>query len=853
MKVDEIKKIHGYQSMASREASIDLWHEHYENHGRWPWNDGLATRDNEYLPAPSECPPVPLMLAELQRLEEADRKLASIEKEFERLPRWVKHRYSDGLADAAAVSRVQANNYLLKEIDKGLLPRIRLVNDQYLIEGSTTTARMFRGYIRRLPHYRRDEIKKLAFRIAAHFDGAFSRLYEHLSAVDNAFVSMTVNTCYQYLGRLTRSLRIDAPFWPLFESGELSADDAAAGIARMIDTKWWNKKLSRLAEVWREHLAIAAGLVHKHASPYASKFAIGEWQEQKRRNREYLKAHELVDEEGNTTSLEAMQLASNANPAIRRCELMVRIRGFENLADHMGCAGEFYTLTAPSKYHCTLHSGHKNRKWSGVKPSATQKYLCKVWSRIRAKLKRDGLDVFGFRVAEPHHDSTPHWHLLLFMRPEHVEKVREIFLRYALAEDGHEPGAEASRFKYEPIDKSKGGATGYIAKYISKNIDGYALDGEVDDDTGQPLREMARNVSAWAAKWRIRQFQQIGGAPVQPYRELRRLRENEAHDEIRRGFYQYLQQHSGLNIHADNLIPYLAGLGLWLGKRIYKTLTHDYLSHVRAEGEATAFSCVLSAADASDWMGYTQSQGGAYVKRDELIVRLSYEVKEQASQYGDDVQRINGVYCPLSGRESFVCTRDKQWTIVRKSKDESRDEVALNRPLSDSVAARSTVNNCTLYTKEPEKPAVFCPDDRKENRRFIRQLIAENEERESRRRRQRMSQKDERIFSAQDGELIKKMQDSGKLIGADIPDYMAQSMLDGSKIVIGEHRYYSSRGELVRERYNSRQRAVGLLRHIRDKYGAKTDDVLFDPVGEYSKMLKHADPIAWKTMFEPKD
>ena len=72
-----------------------------------------------------------------------------------------------------------------------------------------------------------------------------------------------------------------------------------------------------------------------------------EWREQKRRTREFLKGMELEDEEGNRISLIEKYDGSVANPAIRRCELMTRIRGFENICTEMGFVGEFYTLTAP--------------------------------------------------------------------------------------------------------------------------------------------------------------------------------------------------------------------------------------------------------------------------------------------------------------------------------------------------------------------------------------------------------------------------------------------------------------------------------------------------------------------------
>lgn len=67
------------------------------------------------------------------------------------------------------------------------------------------------------------------------------------------------------------------------------------------------------------------------------------------------------------------------------------------------------------------------------------------------------------------------------------------------------------------------GAVGYIAKYIAKNIDGYALDGDVDFETGKPLTEMAA-VTTWASTWRNPQFQFYKLPSKGVYRECRRLR-----------------------------------------------------------------------------------------------------------------------------------------------------------------------------------------------------------------------------------------------------------------------------------------------------------------------------------------
>ncbi|MGK7473620.1 replication endonuclease, partial [Salmonella enterica] len=58
-------------------------------------------------------------------------------------------------------------------------------------------------------------------------------------------------------------------------------------------------------------------------------------------------------------------------------------------------------------------------------------------------------------------------------------------------------------------------------------------------------------------------------------------------------------------------------------------------------------------------------QGGAFVMRKDLTVRLAYEVTEQGNEYAEDVQRVQGVYSPHIP-DSEVCTRLVKWQKVAK-------------------------------------------------------------------------------------------------------------------------------------------------------------------------------------------
>ncbi len=294
-------------------------------------------------------------------------------------------------------------------------------------------------------------------------------------------------------------------------------------IARMQCDKWWRRQLRKVHARKMEATAIELGFVHKKISPYVSRETLKRRRQQLARFRSLLEVLQATNELGESFTLQELVDSTTSNPTLRRYELMTRIAGLEQLAEQQGHTGLFLTLTCPSRFHARFAaSGALNPKYDGSTPLDAQRYLNQVWARTRAAFDRQSMKPYGVRVVEAHHDGTPHWHLLLFIPKYQAKELISIFRGYALAENGNEPGAKERRFKVVPIDKSKGTAAGYIAKYISKNLDAHGVDADL---YGFEAKDSAERVNAWATTWGIRQFQQFGGAPVSIWRELRRIRE----------------------------------------------------------------------------------------------------------------------------------------------------------------------------------------------------------------------------------------------------------------------------------------------------------------------------------------
>ncbi|MFC4932961.1 replication endonuclease [Massilia sp. GCM10023247] len=442
-------------------------------------------------------------------------------------------------------------------------------------------------------------------------------------------------------------------------------------ITRALDKAWWRR---HLRTEWRrrfEHTSIQLGLTHQSAGdPYVCRETAFMQAAQNAANLELLKNRTATNEHGQEFTVAELAEKGMANKTLRRGELMTRIRGFEEVAEARRDVGMFWTITCPSEFHSV---GGTNENYNGATPRDAQAYLVHTWALMRSALARQGLKMYGFRIAEPHTDGCPHWHMLLFVAPteqpanwhpplatpfiqrtseEAATRIKRVITLYARYYNPHEKGAAKNRVKLVRIEAGKGTAAGYIAKYVAKNIDGTGVgdhksfeDGRTyvvtTDEFGNETITPSQRVTYWSQVWGIRQFQQIGGAPVGVWRELRRVKAEAI-------------QNAPAAVKAA------------------------HLACQKIESEDPAI------AKQADFGAYMLAQGGPTVGRRAAIKIAAREVtiKGRYATYTDD--KPVGVYAVAFPNEVYEGVHYR-WTI--ESKD-SASGVAFDSP-------RTGVNNCT--------------------------------------------------------------------------------------------------------------------------------------------------------------
>lgn len=480
-----------------------------------------------------------------------------------------------------------------------------------------------------LPEMNQEQVKCLSTLVAAHMSMCLDAASGDLFVSDNVKPE-EIRKAWEKVA--AEAMRLDV-IPPAFEQlrrkkrrrKPVPYELIPPSLARMLCADWWYRKLWQMRCEWREEQLRAVCLVNKKASPYVSYEAVLHKREQRRKSLEFFRSHELVNEDGDTLDMEDVVNASNSNPAHRRNEMMACVKGLELIAEMRGDCAVFYTITCPSRFHATLNNGRPNPKWTNATVRQSSDYLVDTFAAFRKAMHKAGLRWYGVRVAEPHHDGTVHWHLLCFMRKKDRRSITALLRKFAIREDREELGTNTGpRFKSELINPKKGSPTSYIAKYISKNIDGRGLAGEISKETGKSLRDNAENVNAWASLHRVQQFRFFGIPGRQAYRELRLL----------------ASQNNRMGGDKKPGAPVL---------------------------ENASLDAVLAAADVGCFATYIMKQGGVLVPRKHHLIRTAYERNEEPSAYGDHGIRIYGIWSPLI--EGKICTHAVKWKMVRKAVD----------------------------------------------------------------------------------------------------------------------------------------------------------------------------------------
>ncbi|MDR5801896.1 replication endonuclease [Caballeronia sp. LZ001] len=482
-------------------------------------------------------------------------------------------------------------------------------------------------------------------------------------------------------------------------------------ILRMTCAKWWRKVIRVMHRKFFEAAAMQLGFINAKMGSYVSDESLKRRVQQHKRTQRMLERIVATNEEGACLSLADLRARSVSNPAIKRGELMTRINGCEAIARELGHIGLFLTVTCPSRMHkftkgkrsvrskgrWYVKNVRENPRYDGTLPNEAQSYLSSMFARLRAFLGNHGVKWYGFRIAEPNHDGTPHWHFLVFFDPALFRRrkgvrapgqrgrVKDVFVRderaallprlcawirrYALEDSPDERGAKHHRVDFRPIDWKRGTAAGYIAKYVAKNIDGYGVQ---DDMFGNAGLETAMRVDAWASTWGIRQFQPIGGPPVTVWREARRL------DKVPDGAPCVLDEMYA----AVNKFQY-------------------------SDGEV----------ESASWAKYVKSNGGIFCPRGDRPVQIYREYDAHLGQYGEPVGdcvkglEARGIRFEQDGivlREKFVSivvrTNRHTWTIAPRvasdaendlTRHSSRKSWELGLGLAREARPWTCVNNCT--------------------------------------------------------------------------------------------------------------------------------------------------------------
>jgi hypothetical protein len=320
---------------------------------------------------------------------------------------------------------------------------------------------------------------------------------------------------------------------------------------RYSNGKWWWSKIKPIYNRSIENVMRYINVIWKKFQVYVSDRFLTLSRENKKRNEIFLKSLIALKDSNEEIELSKISNSSLSNPNNRVAELKARISGLEQYADQYGYKTDLVTVTAPSRFHCVHENGTSNIKWDESSVRTVHQYFTNLWDCIISKFHRDNIQVSGFRVVEPHHDGTPHWHFILFSKIEYRELALNIIHKYFLKDSPREKGASEHRVRVNDLSQNK--KSNLKGSYILKGID------LSPKNKSQKDLDNSERMNAWGCVWGIRQFAQFGGPSVNLWREARRIAQSSQVDDnpiwksvLNGNWSEFIEMCGGLNIPKND-------------------------------------------------------------------------------------------------------------------------------------------------------------------------------------------------------------------------------------------------------------------------------------------------------------
>jgi len=284
---------------------------------------------------------------------------------------------------------------------------------------------------------------------------------------------------------------------------------------RQRERSHWVRRLRREQRQAVAHLSAILGLVGGHGGQrrYASQIARDEHAAGMERCIAWARKHEMTNGTGSKIPLEELLLAG---PRKRFATLYTLTVALDDVMLARGMAAMMVTMTLPPEYHPSPAAAGTSKYDVRLSPDAAVTELSRRFKKVREKLHRHGIRIFGYWVREPHKDGTPHLHALIYAKPEEMARI-DGFVQRQFPEPDSWDGSEKTRVASTvvTIDRSKGKATTYMMKYLVKTLgtagDGVlAADQATDGDSDKHGLADRDGIAAWRAERGGKTFGLIG-------------------------------------------------------------------------------------------------------------------------------------------------------------------------------------------------------------------------------------------------------------------------------------------------------------------------------------------------------